>query len=90
MLHWIPIALAIAGFGFALVWAICVRVKNYSFLDVAWSYGVAVLAPLYACTAKKPKTTTSAQRRAPPGISKKRLNANVYQAAWERPGAGPR
>ena len=48
MLHWIPIALAIAGFGFAIVWAICVRVKNYSFLDVAWSYGVAVLAPLYA------------------------------------------
>ena len=48
MLHWILIALVIAGIGFAIVWAICVRVKNYSFLDVAWSYGVAVLAPLYA------------------------------------------
>ena len=48
LLHWILIAITIAGIGFAIVWAICVRVKNYSFLDVAWSYGVAVLAPIYA------------------------------------------
>ena len=33
---------------FAIVWAICVRVGNYGFLDVAWSYGVAILAPLFA------------------------------------------
>ncbi len=36
---------------FALCWALCVRIKNYSFLDVAFSYGVAVLAPLYAWNA---------------------------------------
>jgi steroid 5-alpha reductase family enzyme len=33
---------------FALTWAVCIRVRNYSFLDAAFSYGVAVLAPLYA------------------------------------------
>ena len=27
---------------------VCVKVRNYSFLDVIWSYGVAILAPLYA------------------------------------------
>lgn len=42
------IGLAIAMGAFALVWGISVRVHNYGFLDVAWSYGVAVLAPLYA------------------------------------------
>lgn len=41
-------AWAIAAFYFAVVWTISVRVKNYGFLDVAWSYGVAVMAPLYA------------------------------------------
>ncbi len=46
---------ALLGFGtllcivsFAIIWALCVRVKNYSFLDVAFSYGLAILAPLYA------------------------------------------
>lgn len=39
---------------FALVWGLCVRIKNYSFLDVAFSYGVAVLAPLYAWNAPAP------------------------------------
>ncbi len=39
---------AIAAASFAIVWAVCVRVRNYGFLDVAWSYGVAVLAPIYA------------------------------------------
>jgi len=33
---------------FAIVWAIGVKIRNYSFLDVIWSYGVAILAPLYA------------------------------------------
>lgn len=47
------IALLLIGLGlmlvaFAVVWAISVRVRNYSFVDVAWSYGLAVLAPLYA------------------------------------------
>jgi steroid 5-alpha reductase family enzyme len=48
MIAWLLVGLGIAVVGFAIVWAICVRIKNYSFLDVAWSYGVAVLAPLYA------------------------------------------
>lgn len=48
MISWLLIGLLLAVTSFAIVWAICVRVKNYSFLDVAWSYGVAVLAPLYA------------------------------------------
>lgn len=39
---------AISCLLFFIVWAVCVRVKNYGFLDVAWSYAVAVLAPLYA------------------------------------------
>lgn len=39
---------AVAAVYFAVVWAICERVRNYGFLDVAWSYGVAVLAPIYA------------------------------------------
>jgi steroid 5-alpha reductase family enzyme len=41
---------------FALIWALCVRIRNYSFLDVAFSYGVALLAPLYAWDAPAPLT----------------------------------
>ena len=33
---------------FASVWAICVRIGNYGYLDVIWSLSVAVLAPLYS------------------------------------------
>jgi len=33
---------------FACVWAICVRIDNYGYLDVIWSLSIAVLAPLYA------------------------------------------
>lgn len=40
--------LAIAAFYFAVTWAISVRIRNYGLLDVAFSYGVAILAPLYA------------------------------------------
>jgi steroid 5-alpha reductase family enzyme len=40
--------LAIAGTYFALTWAISVRIRNYGLLDVAFSYGVAILAPMYA------------------------------------------
>jgi steroid 5-alpha reductase family enzyme len=39
---------------FAVVWAISVKVRNYGFLDVAWSYGVAVLAPLFALESPGP------------------------------------
>jgi steroid 5-alpha reductase family enzyme len=48
MLTLLLIGLAIAATYFAVVWAISVRIKNYGLLDVAWSYGVAVLAPIYA------------------------------------------
>ncbi len=40
--------LAIAATYFAITWAISVRIRNYGLLDVAFSYGVAILAPLYA------------------------------------------
>jgi steroid 5-alpha reductase family enzyme len=33
---------------FAVGWAVCVRVRNYGFVDVLWSYGLALLAPLDA------------------------------------------
>jgi steroid 5-alpha reductase family enzyme len=48
MLTLFLIGLATAMVSFAVVWAISVKVRNYGFLDVAWSYGVAVLAPLFA------------------------------------------
>jgi steroid 5-alpha reductase family enzyme len=40
--------LAIAVTYFAVTWAISVRIRNYGLLDVAFSYGVAILAPMYA------------------------------------------
>jgi steroid 5-alpha reductase family enzyme len=48
MITLLLIGLAIAISYFAATWAISVRMKNYGFLDVAWSYGVAILAPIYA------------------------------------------
>ena len=48
MLPLLGTGLLIAIAYFSLTWAISVRVKNYGFLDVAWSYGVAILAPFYA------------------------------------------
>lgn len=41
-------ALAIAAGYFFLTWVVSVKIKNYGLLDAAWSYGVAVLAPIYA------------------------------------------
>ena len=43
--------LTIAAMYFAITWAISVRIRNYGLLDVAFSYGVAILAPLYALSA---------------------------------------
>lgn len=40
--------LAIAAGYFFLTWLVSVKIKNYGLLDAAWSYGVAILAPLYA------------------------------------------
>ena len=48
MIPWLLIGLALMLAAFAVVWAIGVRIRNYSFLDVIWSYGVAILVPLYA------------------------------------------
>jgi steroid 5-alpha reductase family enzyme len=39
---------AIAAAGFAAVWWVSVRRRNYGFLDVVWSLSIAVLAPVYA------------------------------------------
>ena len=36
-----------AGY-FLLTWLVSVKIRNYGLLDVAWSYGVTILAPLYA------------------------------------------
>jgi len=46
--------LAIEMVVFAVIWAVSVKVHNYGLLDVAWSYGVAVLAPLYALNSPGP------------------------------------
>jgi steroid 5-alpha reductase family enzyme len=48
MITWLLIGLALMLLLFAAVWAIGLKIRNYSFLDVAWSYGVAILAPIYA------------------------------------------
>ena len=48
MISVLLIGAALISILFAVLWAICVKVRNYSFLDVAWSYTIAVLAPLYA------------------------------------------
>lgn len=44
----LAVGLAIAACYFAVTWAISVRIRNYGLLDVAFSYGVAILAPFYA------------------------------------------
>ena len=61
-------ALAVAVTCFALVWAISVKINNYGLLDAAWSYGVAVIAPIYAL-------------RGPGGASHKWL-ATIIGATW--------
>lgn len=48
MLTLLGIGLAIAVIYFGIIWAISVRIRNYGLLDAAWSYGVAILAPVYA------------------------------------------
>lgn len=68
MLAILSVGIVVAMVGFAITWAICVRVNNYSFLDVAFSYGVAVLAPLYAW--------------AGPGHFERKLVFTVLGVAW--------
>ena len=48
MISALALGLGIAAAYFAVTWAISVRIRNYGLLDVAFSYGVAILAPLYA------------------------------------------
>ena len=48
MLSLLAIGTGLACLSFFIVWMISVKVKNYGFLDVAWSDAVAVLAPVYA------------------------------------------
>lgn len=48
MLSLLGLGLLIAVAYFSITWALSVRVKNYGFLDVAFSVGVAILAPIYA------------------------------------------
>jgi steroid 5-alpha reductase family enzyme len=62
------IALGIAVTYFAIVWAISVRIKNYGLLDVAWSYGVAILSPLYAAYG--------------PGLLERRVAFTVVGTLW--------
>jgi len=54
MLTLFLIGLAIALVYFAIVWAVSVKINNYGLLDVAWSYGVAVLAPFFALESPGP------------------------------------
>jgi len=48
MMHLFLLGLGLMMAAFFLVWLISVKMRNYGFLDVAWSLGVAVLAPLFA------------------------------------------
>ena len=48
MISWLLIGLLLMFVAFGVVWAISVKIRNYSFLDVIWTYGVAILAPIYA------------------------------------------
>jgi len=48
MITWLLVGLLLMLIAFAVVWAIGVKIRNYSFLDAIWSYGVAILAPIYA------------------------------------------
>ena len=48
MLNLLIIGTAIAAAYFAITWFISVRIRNYGLLDAAWSYGVAILSPIYA------------------------------------------
>ena len=61
-------ATIIATIGFAITWAISLRIKNYGLLDVTWSYSVALLAPFYAFLT--------------PGCSPRKLLITTIGVAW--------
>ena len=68
MTTWLLIGLFVMLAAFAAIWAIGVRIRNYSFLDVIWSYGIAILAPIYAL--------------AGPGHPERQLAFTVLGVAW--------
>lgn len=68
MITWLLIGLLVMFVAFGVVWAIGVKIRNYSFLDVIWSYGVAILAPIYAF--------------AGPGHFERKLAFTVLGVAW--------
>lgn len=68
MITWLLIGLGLMLVLFAIVWAIGVKIRNYSFLDVIWSYGVAILAPLYAAVG--------------PGHAERKIAFTVLGMAW--------
>ncbi len=68
MLTLLLIGLGIAATYFAVTWAVSVKIKNYGLLDVAWSYGIAVLAPIYALIG--------------PGDAPRRWIATAIGVAW--------
>jgi steroid 5-alpha reductase family enzyme len=68
MLTLLLIGLAVALGYFAITWIISVKINNYGLLDAAWSYGVAILAPLYALVG--------------PGYSPRKWLATAIGIAW--------
>ncbi|OYW73462.1 MAG: hypothetical protein B7Z37_21470 [Verrucomicrobia bacterium 12-59-8] len=44
----IGIGIAVAFVLFALTWLLSLKLNNFSFVDVTWSYALAVIAPIYA------------------------------------------
>jgi steroid 5-alpha reductase family enzyme len=48
MIGLLAIGTAVATASFACVWMFSVRKHNYGFLDIAWSFSIAVLTPIYA------------------------------------------
>ena len=53
-------AAAILATLFALVWLICLRIRNYGYLDAVWSLSTAIVAPLYAVLGNGDPTRRSA------------------------------
>ncbi len=68
MLTLLGLGLLIAASYFAITWAISLKIRNYGLLDVAWSYGVAILAPIYAL--------------AGPGLTSRKWLLTAIGAAW--------
>ncbi|EDY17153.1 protein of unknown function DUF1295 [Chthoniobacter flavus Ellin428] len=68
MIHWLLIGLVLMLVAFAMVWAIGLKIRNYSFLDVIWSYGVAILAPIYSAVG--------------PGNIQRKIAFTVFGMAW--------